>query len=127
MFMRTLLLTIGGMFALILCYLVGEVFVLTFNLPFPGALAGMLLLLFFLLVNRQVPTAINAGAKPLLNHMIVLFVPAVAGIVLFAGDIKTHWLALSLAIGLSTIVALALSAWVAQRVFALKAGGNDDV
>ena len=115
--MRTLFSSALGLLMLVLCYLAGEVLVLTFDLPFPGALAGLLFLLLLLLLKKQVPPALHNGAKPLLTHMTMLFVPAVTAVVLFVEDIQHHWLGLSLAIGVSTLAALALSAWVSQRIF----------
>ncbi|QPG05071.1 CidA/LrgA family protein [Salinimonas marina] len=125
--MRTLFFSALGLLMLVLCYLAGEVIVLTFNLPFPGALAGLLVLLLLLLLKKQVPQPLHLGAKPLLTHMTMLFVPAVTSVVLFVEDIQHHWLGLSLAIVASTLVALVLSAWISQWIFALKKGPHHDV
>lgn len=114
-----------GFVGLLICYLAGEMLVLCANLPIPGTLAGLLLLLGFLLVRQQAPAALSAGAGPLLNHMTVLFVPAVTAVVLFWNDIQAHWVGIVAAIVGATLGALAISAWLASYIFT-PTGRQDD-
>ncbi len=106
-----------GFAGLVMCYLAGEVLVLCANLPIPGTLAGLLILLAFLLLRQQTPVALSTGAGPLLNHMTVWFVPAVTAVVLFWSDIQAHWVGIAAAIVGGTLAALALSAWIASYIF----------
>ncbi len=115
--MRSLLLNLLGFLALTGFYLVGELLVLILSIPMPGALVGLLLLLVTLLSLRRIPFMLSQGAAPLLNHMTVLFVPAISAVVLFWDDIEQHLPGMIAAIVLSTIVSLAIAGWIARLFF----------
>lgn len=117
-----------GLLALFLCYMTGEIVVRVANLPLPGALLGLLLLLAALLLLKRTPLFITRGARPLLIHMSVLFVPAVCAIVVIWAQIAPYLMSISTAIILSTALSLGVTAWVAVRIFKPSARScrNDD-
>ena len=96
------------------CYLIGEFTVLVADVPLPGALIGLLLLLCGLLLRKRPPVTVSRGAQPLLTHMSVLFVPAVIGVGLFWDEVRANALGITLALVATTIVALGATAWIAQ-------------
>lgn len=112
--------TLKGWVIIVGCYLVGEFVVLTFNLPLPGALIGLLILLCGLLLHQRPAVAVSRGARPLLAHMSVLFVPAVIGVGLFWGEVRDNALGITLSLVATTIIALGFTAWVAQRLMKTK-------
>ncbi|MDG6099983.1 CidA/LrgA family protein [Alteromonas sp. ZYF713] len=112
--------TLNGWLIIVGCYLVGEFFVLVTDLPLPGALIGLLLLLGGLLLRQRPAVTVGRGAQPLLTHMSVLFVPAVIGVGLFWAEVSENALGIALALVATTIVALGFTAWFAQRLMKAK-------
>lgn len=97
---------------LLLFQLVGEVLVLAGDLPVPGPVVGMVLL-FVALALRGGPTAAQRGhAQGLLQHLALLFVPAGTGVMLHLQRLADEGVPLSLALALSTLITLALTALV---------------
>lgn len=77
--------------ALFAFQLVGEALVQFFQLPFPGALLGALLLLLGLLVYGRLPTALEQTGQALLQNMMLLFIPTIAGVMLHFDRIAKEW------------------------------------
>lgn len=108
---------------LLLCQLAGEVFVAWAGLPIPGPVVGMALLFTGLLVKGDVPEGLGRVVNGLLGHLSLLFVPAGVGVMLHIATLKNEWLAISVALVLSTILTLVMTAavmagltrWVEQR------------
>ncbi|WP_413205471.1 CidA/LrgA family protein [Rhodospirillum sp. A1_3_36] len=115
----------AAMAALFLCQLLGELAARLTHLPIPGPVAGMVLLLIWLTWGRFTPQALPQTARGLLSHLSLLFVPAGAGIVLHLQRLSEQWLAISVAVVGSTLLALVATA-VTFRVVA-KAMGLDQV
>ncbi len=116
--------TILGWFLLVLCYFIGNVLVLTFSLPIPGLLIGLVLLLLLLLIRGRDSANLTHSVQPLLKHMSLFFVPATLGVGLYWHLLWAHWLPLLLAIVVSTIISLSLSAKF--NMFILKTERTDD-
>jgi len=80
-------------FALLLVFqLVGEVAVQALGLPLPGPLIGMLLLFGALVVRGGMPGALADAAGSLLRHLMLLFIPAVTGVMMYFDRIEREWL-----------------------------------
>lgn len=109
-----------GLAAIFFFYSVGHIVHSVSGVTLPAPLFGMLLLFIFLVWRGREPIFIAAGAKPLLGHMAVLFVPAVIGVALYWESITAYWASLFVAIVLSTIFSLGVAAYLAQRVLKSK-------
>ena len=119
---------IYGITALLAYQLVGEVGVRALGIPVPGPVAGMLLLLLTLVIRRGVPVALDHSANGLLSHLSLLFVPAGVGLMVYADRIGTEWLPIVLTLVLSTLLTMAVTAWVMigmQRLTGGGGGGDD--
>ena len=112
---------VRGMLAILLCYWAGEFIVILFQLPLPGALLGLVLLLSFLLLREREPVSVSRAGQPLLKHMALLFIPAGVGVGAYSNQIIDNALGLFLAIFVSTLVSLGLSAKLGQYVLASRA------
>lgn len=77
---------------LLVCQLIGEVGVQVFGLPIPGPLLGMLVLFAGLLARGELPDALRDGANALLRHLMLLFIPAVTGVMLYFDRVAREWL-----------------------------------
>lgn len=98
-------------FALLLVFqLVGEVLVQTLSLPLPGPLVGMLLLFAGLLFRGALPQGLADAAKALLSHLMLLFIPAVTGVMMYVDRIGREWLPFLAACLLGAAVTMAVTA-----------------
>ncbi|BFT29382.1 hypothetical protein D210916BOD24_05580 [Alteromonas sp. D210916BOD_24] len=91
-----------------------------FDLPLPGPLAGLLFLLVFLFLFPLYERHVAAFATAPLKHMSLLFVPAVLSVTLYWSDIQQNSVALSIAIVVTTVLSLGVTAWLSQALFASK-------
>lgn len=105
--------------ALLVLQWVGEVLVQAFGLPLPGALVGALLLLVGLLLLGRLPKALEQTSGALLQNLMLLFIPIVAGVMLHFERIASEWLPfLASGIGgavLTLLVTAAVFRWMLQR------------
>ena len=95
-----------GLVAVVLFDLAGEAATRAFHLPLPGPVVGMVLLVIALLVRDDLATRVERGAALLLRHMSLFFIPAGVGIVAEGEMLRTEWLPISVAITVSTLLAL---------------------
>jgi holin-like protein len=100
----------AAMAALLACQLLGELAVRLTKLPVPGPVAGMTLMLLWLAWGRFTPKAMPETARGILSHLSLLFVPAGAGIILHLERLSEQWLAVSVALVGSTLLALVATA-----------------
>lgn len=105
--------------ALLVLQWVGEVLVQALGLPLPGALVGALLLLVGLLLLGRLPKALEQTSGALLQNLMLLFIPIVAGVMLHFERIASEWLPfLASGIGgavLTLLVTAAVFRWLLQR------------
>lgn len=112
---------IEGILLLLTCQLVGEAFVSITQLPVPGPVVGMLLLLGVLLAFNGPTPHLEQTAQGLLKHLSLLFVPAGSGIVAYLSLIGEEWLPLSVALAGSGILTMAITAVTTQALMRLAA------
>jgi len=62
-------------------------------------------------VLGKVPDSLSTAAGGLLSHLSLLFVPAGVGIMVHADRIAAEWLPIMLALVLSTLVTMTVTAW----------------
>lgn len=105
--------------ALFVMQILGEALVRLSGLPLPGPLVGMLLLLAALIFYGRVPEGLRDTCYHGLKHLMLLFIPLVAGIMLYFGQLADDWIPFLLACigGVAlTIVATALAfRWMLAR------------
>ena len=113
-------------FALLLVFqLIGEVAVQLLSLPLPGRLVGMLLLFAALVLRGSLPPAVGEAANALLGHLMLLFIPAVTGVMMYFERIGREWLPFFGACILGAAVTLAVTA-LTLRWMLKRAGTPDD-
>ncbi len=102
---------------LLLCQFVGEVVARWASLPLPGPVIGLVLLLVILVVRDRSPdTELEQTAGWLLRNFGLLFVPAGVGVITQLDVIGDNWLALLVAIPVSTLLGLLVTGWIMQRL-----------
>jgi holin-like protein len=87
----------------------GEVIATVLNLPLPGSVIGMVLLLFALRLEIIRLDWVRDAAQLLLDNLSMLFIPAGVGVMVYAELIQQQWLPLTLATTVSSLVVLAVT------------------
>ena len=105
---------------LLLYQLVGEVIVLGLNLPIPGPVVGMILLLLSLFIKKPLMDQVHQPAQMLLTHLSLLFVPAGVGLMIHLTRLKEEWLAITVALIVSTLLGLLVTAWSMMAILKLQ-------
>lgn len=113
-----------GMAILLLLQFVGELLVTSLDLPIPGNVVGMVLLLVLLLVGVVKLEWVEDAAELLLSHLALFFVPAGVGVMVYFDLIAVQWLPICLSMVISTFVVMAVTGWVEQK---LEKRGDADV
>ncbi len=98
------------------CQLAGESLVVATGLPLPGPVVGMVLLFAGLLVRGGIPDGLGRVSGALLDHLSLLFVPAGVGVMLHGPLIGQDWLAVSVALVVSTLATVAVTGWLMARL-----------
>ncbi len=109
---------------LLACQLCGEAIVRGFYLPLPGPVVGMALLFVLLLWKGDNQNDLPSGrmeglgkvSDGLLQNLSLLFVPAAVGIIQHFGLIREYGLSILLSLVVSTILTLAVTAIVFERL-----------
>jgi holin-like protein len=121
--------------SLILAFqLVGEILSRALDLPLPGPVVGLCLLVAACILRPSLAARLRPTAQGLLSHLSLFFVPAGVGVVAHWPVLRDHGIGLALAIMGSTLLAIAAGAltfqWVARWTgavdpSALKGRGDD--
>lgn len=104
-------------FAILLAFqLLGETVSYLLRLPVPGPVIGMVLLFIWLMVDDRLLPVIQGTTTEMLKHLSLLFVPAGVGIMVHAQRIGGEWLAIGVALVISTWLAIATTALVTRAL-----------
>jgi len=112
--LQGLVLLLGFQFA-------GELFTSLFDLPIPGNVIGMALMLIALACGAVKEESISEAGELLLKYMALFFVPAGVGVMIYFDLISREWLPIIVATVVSTFVVMAVTGWTEQWL-----GGADD-
>ncbi len=95
---------------ILVCQLAGELASAGLTLPVPGPVIGMVLLFLYLMVRKGISSNMAQTTDVLLNHLSLLFVPAGVGVMLHFRLLEENWLAVSIALVVSTLVTIIVTA-----------------
>lgn len=112
--------------ALLVFQFLGDVLSHGLHLPLPGPLVGMLLLFFALLLRGKVPAPLATTSGLLLQHLMLMFVPLVAGVMLHFDRVAREWQPFLIASVVSTLVALVVTALTLQWLLHRKHASGPD-
>ena len=101
---------------LLVCQLVGEVIVAASGVPLPGPVVGMALLFIGLLVQGEIPAALERMAGGLLSNLSLLFIPAGVGVMLHAELVGAEFLPIIISLVVSTLITIVVTGWVMQKL-----------
>ncbi|AEB84701.1 CidA/LrgA family protein [Alicycliphilus denitrificans] len=86
------------------------------HLPIPPAIVGMVLLLAVLACFGRLVAAVEAASTPLLKHMMLFFIPTVAGVMEQFQTLRTGWLPFVVACVAGAALTLAVTALTLQKL-----------
>lgn len=103
--------------SLILAFqLAGEALSRALDLPLPGPVVGLCLLVAGCVLRPSLADRLRPTAQGLLSHLSLFFVPAGVGVVAHLPVLREHGIGLALAILGSTVLAIAAGALTFQAV-----------
>jgi holin-like protein len=117
---------IGTLATLLGFQLLGEVLSFSLQLPIPGPVLGMALLLCYLLLDARAAPRLHDTSINLLKHLSLLFVPAGVGIIQHGSRIRGEWLPITVALVASSALTIAATAATIVWVRRLIEGAGDD-
>ncbi|UYM17380.1 CidA/LrgA family protein [Endozoicomonas euniceicola] len=110
---------LSGFVTLLLFTVAGEAISAMFNLPVPGAVTGLILLLIWLRVKGGVSDNLQKVSQFCIHYMAVLFIPSAVAIFFMAELLSRQWLPLVLATFVATPVGIVVSGhfmqWLLRR------------
>lgn len=98
----------------LLLLLLGGGTLLSHIIPLPAPVIGLLLCALLCAMLGQVPKPLTLISQLLLSNMALFFVPLIVSITLYLEQIQTHILAIGLSLLLSTLIAMAVTAKLAD-------------
>jgi len=101
---------------LVLCQFAGEVVARVTGLSVPGPVLGLLLLLGVFAARGGPDADMRSTTNGLLRNLSLLFVPAGVGIITQLDVLGRDWLAIGVAVVVSTALGLGVTALVMQRL-----------
>ncbi|MCJ7689415.1 MAG: CidA/LrgA family protein [Clostridiaceae bacterium] len=97
---------------ILVIYFFGEILTNFFDLPVPGNIMGMILLLILLCTNVVKLEMVDTVANFLLDHLAFFFIPAGVGLLTSLVIIKDSFIRLIIVCFISTIITIAVTALV---------------
>lgn len=101
---------------LLLCQLAGTIVQQALGLPTPGPVMGLVLLLAILVWRGGPDPVLHETANGFLKYLGLLFVPAGVGVVTELQELRANAFAVAVAIPVSTILGLAVTGMLMQKL-----------
>ena len=114
-----------ALIAILTLQLLGEAIARALQLPLPGPVLGMVMMLSLLVASPRFAALVRPTAQGILAHLSLLFVPAGVGVVGHFATLGDQTAAILLAVVVSTILAIAAGALTFAAVARLT-GSRDD-
>lgn len=105
---------VRGFAILLLLQFLGELISVGLNLPIPGNVLGMGLLLLALNLKLVRAEWVEDAVELLLSNLALFFVPAGVGVMVYLDLIALEWLPILVSTVLSTFVVMAVTGWTAK-------------
>jgi holin-like protein len=103
---------LNGVTLLLIYQLAGEISVMLLRIPVPGPVLGMIMLFLTLMLRGRSSESLDGASSALLSHLSLLFVPAGVGMMVHFDRIVTEWLPIGIALVLSTVITMVVTALV---------------
>ncbi|MGC6512622.1 MAG: CidA/LrgA family protein [Parvibaculales bacterium] len=120
---------VGGLSVLCGCYAAGWLVQWLSQTPVPAGIYGLLILFAGCVAFGRVPAPVRVAGDFLITHMPLFFLPATVSLIGYRDVLRVQGFALTLALTLSTVMALAVAAALMQRLSlgdSGQTGGHDE-
>jgi putative effector of murein hydrolase LrgA (UPF0299 family) len=126
---------IASLSLILVCQLIGEVIVRGFNLPMPGPVLGLVLLLVLLLARDRFAVlargplqgdGVESASRGLLAHLSLLFIPAGVGVVQKLDLLAQHGIAILAILVASVVITLLVTVATFLVASRFLAGGQEE-
>lgn len=117
---------IQGFLILFSCQLLGELLVTVLEVPIPGSVVGMVLLLVGLIVIGKVPEGLRVSSEGLLKVLPLLLVPAGVGLMTHFSVLSEYWGQLLIALFVSTLATMLVVAGLLKLMSKEKVQEGDE-
>ena len=97
---------------LLICQFLGEGVRILTQIPIPGSILGMLLLLSWLLIIKKDRPTLKQVSSWLTAHLSIMFLPAAVGLINEKENIQAYGFQILLAIFISSLLTMAMTAYV---------------
>jgi len=101
-------------------YLIGSYVQYTFNLFIPGSVIGLILLFTLLVTNIINVSWVEDGAKFMVNHLVLFFIPPTVGIMHYFNLFAGKGLLLVVVTIISTVIVIGCSGSISQLFYKRK-------
>jgi putative effector of murein hydrolase LrgA (UPF0299 family) len=98
------------------CQLAGEALTRAFETPLPGPVIGMVLLFAYCALRGTVPDDLSTVGDALLKNLSLLFVPAGVGVMAYGAVFAREALPILVSLIGSTLITIAVTGWLMQRL-----------
>lgn len=105
-----------ALFYIFLFLTVGELIKNFLDLSISGSILGMIFIFIALKLKLLKIDTVKPASDKLVKYMVLFFVPYGVGLMSYFDIIKSHWIVISLATGLSTLITLYVTAIVQQKL-----------
>ncbi|MGQ4878964.1 CidA/LrgA family protein [Billgrantia sp. LNSP4103-1] len=106
--------------------LLGQIVVELLSLPVSHAMAGLLLLLAWLLVKRRLNENVATASQALIPLLAMLIMPGVVGVFFVVDEFEGHWIAIMVALGVGTFLSVLTTLWLMRRFMPEDAANADE-
>ena len=110
---------LSGFVTLLLFTVTGEAISAIFNLPVPGAVTGLILLVVWLQIKGGASDNLQKVSQFCIHYMAILFIPASVAVFFMTDLLSRQWLPLVLATFVATPVGIVISGhcmqWLLRR------------
>lgn len=114
-----------GLTVIFVCQLAGEALVRLLGVPFPGPVAGMVILLVGLVLAGGPPESLRRAGTGLLTYLPLFFVPAGVGLIAHGARLRADGLPILLAIVGSTLLTMLVVGGLVARYAPRDEPGHD--
>lgn len=106
--------------------LLGHVAVELLALPVSHAMAGLLLLLTWLLLIGRLNESVATASQALIPLLAMLIMPGVVGVFFVIDEFAGHWMAVMVALAVGTFLSVLTTLWLMLRFMPREASNADE-
>lgn len=105
-----------ALFYIFLFLIIGELVVYGLAIPVPGNIIGMLLIFFSLKTRIIKLSDVKPASDKIIKYLVLFFIPFGVGLMQYFDLIGEHWLPITIATVVSTVLTLIFTGFIQQKL-----------